>query len=177
MFKRIGADIDVVFERDPAVRSRIEVVLCYPGFHALQVHRMAHGAWTRGWHLLGRVISHLGRFATAIEIQPAAVIGERFFIDHGGDIVIGETSTIGNDVTLYHGVTLGGIAPAVDSASQVDQKRHPTIADGAIVGSGAQVLGPITGGGVAEDGAAAGGASSLTARCGGPLLDLEPVLV
>ena len=153
MFKRIGADIDVVFERDPAVRSRVEVVLCYPGFHALQVHRMAHGSWTRGWHLLGRVISHLGRFLTAIEIHPAAVIGERFFIDHGGGIVIGETSTIGDDVTLYHGVTLGGIAPSVDSASQVDQKRHPTIADGVIVGSGAQVLGPITIGAGARVGA------------------------
>jgi serine O-acetyltransferase len=144
MFKRIGVDIDVVFERDPAVRSRIEVVLCYPGFHALQVHRLAHWAWTRGWRLSGRIISHIGRFATAIEIHPGAVIGERFFIDHGGGIVIGETSEIGDDVTLYHGVTLGGIAPSVDSASQVEQKRHPTIADGAIVGSGAQVLGPIT---------------------------------
>ena len=153
MFKRIGADIDVVFERDPAVRSRVEVVLCYPGFHALQLHRLAHAAWRRGWHLLGRSISHLGRFLTAIEIHPAAVIGERFFIDHGAGVVIGETSEIGDNVTLYHGVTLGGIAPSVDSASQVNRKRHPTIGDGAIVGSGAQVLGPITVGAGARVGA------------------------
>ncbi len=155
MFKRIGADIDVVFERDPAVRSRVEVVLCYPGFHALQLHRLAHAAWRREWHLLGRSISHLGRFLTAIEIHPAAVIGERFFIDHGAGVVIGETSEIGDNVTLYHGVTLGGIAPSVDSASQVNRKRHPTIGDGAIVGSGAQVLGPITVGAGARVGATA----------------------
>ncbi len=153
MFKRIGADVDVVFERDPAVRSRIEVVLCYPGFHALQLHRVAHAAWRRGWHLLGRSISHLGRFLTAIEIHPAAVIGERFFIDHGAGVVIGETSEIGDDVTLYQGVTLGGIAPSVDSAAQVNRKRHPTIGDGAIVGSGAQILGPITVGAGARVGA------------------------
>ena len=153
MFKRIREEIGVVFERDPAVRSRIEVVMCYPGFHALQLHRLAHAAWRRGWRLSGRFISHVGRFVTGIEIHPAAVIGRRFFIDHGTGVVIGETSRIGDDVTLYQGVTLGGIAPSIDAASQVDQKRHPTIGDGAIVGSGAQVLGPITVGAGARVGA------------------------
>ncbi len=153
MFKRIKEEIGVVFERDPAVRSRIEVVMCYPGFHALQLHRLAHAAWRRGWRLSGRIISHAGRFVTGIEIHPAAVIGRRFFIDHGTGVVIGETSRIGDDVTLYQGVTLGGIAPSIDAASQVDQKRHPTIGDGAIVGSGAQVLGPITVGAGARVGA------------------------
>lgn len=153
MFKRLREEIDVVFERDPAVRSRAEVVLCYPGFHALQMYRLAHAAWKRGWRLVGRMISHVGRVATGIEIHPAAIIGERFFIDHGMGVVIGETAEIGNDVTLYHGVTLGGIAPAVDSGSQANQKRHPTLEDGVIVGSGAQILGPITVGAEARVGA------------------------
>ncbi len=153
MFKKIRAEIDVVFERDPAVRSRLEVALCYPGFHALRMHRLAHAAWRRGWRLLARLISHLGRFLTGIEIHPGAMIGERFFIDHGLGVVIGETSEIGDDVTLYHGVTLGGIAPSVDTASQVDRKRHPTIKNGVIVGSGAQILGPITVGAGARVGA------------------------
>ncbi|MGE5145757.1 MAG: serine O-acetyltransferase [Candidatus Eiseniibacteriota bacterium] len=128
--------------RDPAARSRLEVALTYPGFHAVMMHRLAHGAWIRGWHLLGRVLSHLGRFLTGIEIHPGARIGRRLFIDHGMGVVIGETSDIGDDVTLYHGVTLGGIAPSVDSHSQREQKRHPTLEDGVIVGSGAQILGP-----------------------------------
>ncbi len=153
MFKRIGAEIDVVFERDPAVRSRIEVVLCYPGFHALQLYRLSHGLWERRWRLSGRFVSHVGRLLTGIEIHPGARIGERFFIDHGMGVVIGETAEIGDDVTLYHGVTLGGIAPAVDAESQVDQKRHPTIENGVIVGSGAQILGPITVGAGARVGA------------------------
>ena len=144
MFKRIRDDIDVVFERDPAVRSRAEVILCYPSFHALLLYRLAHWAWQHDWKLSGRFISHIGRVATGIEIHPGAVIGERLFIDHGMGVVIGETAEIGAEVTLYHGVTLGGIAPAVDAESQVDQKRHPTIEKGVIIGSGAQVLGPIT---------------------------------
>lgn len=153
MFKRIREEIDVVFERDPAVRSRLEVALCYPGFHALRMHRLAHAAWRRGWRLSARCISYVGRFLTGIEIHPGAVIGERFFIDHGLGVVIGETSEIGDDVTLYHDVTLGGIAPSVDAASQVDQKRHPTIKNGVIVGSGAQILGPISVGAGARVGA------------------------
>ena len=144
MFKRIRDEIDVVFERDPAVRTRIEVVLCYPGFHAVQLYRVAHWAWLHDLKLVGRLISHIGRVVTGIDIHPGAVIGQRFFIDHGMGVVIGETAEIGDDVTLYQGVTLGGIAPSVDAESQVNQKRHPTIDDGAIVGSGAQVLGPIT---------------------------------
>jgi len=144
MFKNLRQEIDVVFERDPAVRSRLEVVLCYPGFHALQIYRLAHWAWENELTLIGRFLSHLGRFLTGIEIHPGARIGERLFIDHGMGVVIGETAELGDDVTLYHGVTLGGISPAVDSGAQVDQKRHPTIEDGVIVGSGAQVLGPIT---------------------------------
>jgi len=130
--------------RDPAARSRLEVVIAYPGFHALLFYRLAHAAWRRGWLLLGRFLSHLGRLATGIEIHPGARIGRRLFIDHGMGIVIGETAEIGDDVTLYQDVTLGGIAPSVDSAAQVDRKRHPTLRDGSIVGSGAQVLGPIT---------------------------------
>ena len=137
MFKKLGADIDAVLERDPAARSRLEVIFCYPGFHALLFYRMAHGAWVRRWYLLGRFISHLGRFFTGIEIHPGVTIGNKLFIDHGMGVVIGETSEIGDNVTLYHGVTLGGIA--LDPG-----KRHPTVEDDVIVGAGAKVLGPIT---------------------------------
>ena len=144
MFKALGEDIDAVFGRDPAVRSRLEVVLCYPGFHAVLFYRLARACWRANWFLLGRFISHMGRFFTAIEIHPGAVIGRGLFIDHGSGVVIGETSVIGDNVTLYHDVTLGGIAPAVNSGAQVNQKRHPTLEDDVIVGSGAQVLGPIT---------------------------------
>ncbi|MFQ5785022.1 MAG: serine O-acetyltransferase [Alphaproteobacteria bacterium] len=153
MFKRLREEIDIVFERDPAVRSRIEVILCYPGFHALQIYRLAHAVWVRKWRLLGRFLSHVGRFVTGIEIHPGVKIGERLFIDHGMGVVIGETAEIGDDVTLYHGVTLGGIAPSIDAESQADQKRHPTLQDGVIVGSGAQILGPITVGAGARIGA------------------------
>ncbi len=144
--RRLGEDINSIMARDPAARSRIEVVLCYPGFHALLFHRMAHGAWRRNWRLLGRFISHLGRMFTAIEIHPGAHIGRRLFIDHGVGAVIGETAVIGEDVTLYHGVTLGG-------TSLDPGKRHPTLEDGVIVGSGAQILGPITVGAGARIGA------------------------
>lgn len=144
MFKTLREDIDAAMARDPAARSRLEIVLCYPGFRALLFHRVSHALWVRNWRLLARFLSELGRFLSGIEIHPGATIGRRFFIDHGMGVVIGETSEIGDDVTLYHGVTLGGIAPSVDSHSQVGQKRHPTLKDGAIIGSGAQVLGPIT---------------------------------
>lgn len=137
MFKRLKSDIDAVFERDPAARSRLEVVLCYPGVHAVLMHRMAHAMWQRGWRTAARLVSQLARFLTGIEIHPGAVIGERLFIDHGMGVVIGETAEIGNDVTLYQGVTLGGVS--LDPG-----KRHPTIGDRAVIGAGAKVLGPFT---------------------------------
>jgi serine O-acetyltransferase len=133
-----------MMSRDPAAKSRLEVLLCYPGFQALIFHRLAHGLWRGRWQLLGRAVSQLGRFVTGIEIHPGAEIGKRLFIDHGMGVVIGETCEVGDDVTLYHAVTLGGVAPSVDSDSQRQTKRHPTLENGVIVGSGAQVLGPIT---------------------------------
>ncbi|MBT3239087.1 MAG: serine O-acetyltransferase [Rhodospirillaceae bacterium] len=144
MFKKIQDDLDAFLARDPAARSRLEVVLFYPGFHALMFHRGAHVLWRWRWRLLARFLSSIGKFLTMIEIHPGAEIGRRFVIDHGTGVVIGETSVIGEDVTLYQGVTLGGVAPSVDSHTQVDQKRHPSLGDGVIIGSGAQVLGPIT---------------------------------
>lgn len=144
IFKTIVSDIDSMMARDPAARSRLEVVLAYPGFQALLIYRVAHWLWERDWKLLGRLVSHFGRFLTGIEIHPGARIGRRLFIDHGCGVVIGETAEIGDDVTLYHDVTLGGIAPSVNSAAQANTKRHPTVCDRAIIGSGAQVLGPIT---------------------------------
>jgi serine O-acetyltransferase len=145
-FDRLREDVAAIRERDPAARSTIEVVLCYPGFHALVIHRMAHWVWRRNWVVLARLVSHIGRFLTGIEIHPGAVIGRRFFIDHGTGAVIGETAEIGDDVTLYHGVTLGG-------TSLDPGKRHPTIGNGVVIGSGAQVLGPITVGDGARIGA------------------------
>ncbi len=144
MFKAIREQIKGIKLRDPAARSSLEVVLCYPGFHAVLAHRAAHWLWRRGWRVLARLVSQASRFGTGIEIHPGAIIGERFFVDHGMGVVIGETAEIGDDVTLYQDVTLGGVAPSVDSDSQRDQKRHPTLEDGVIVGSGAQILGPIT---------------------------------
>jgi serine O-acetyltransferase len=119
-------------------------VLCYPGFQAMLFYRVARRLWRWRLRLLARWISGFGRWMTGIEIHPGAVIGQRFFIDHGMGVVIGETAEIGDDVTLYHGVTLGGVAPSVDSDAQRNHKRHPTLEDGVIVGSGAQILGPIT---------------------------------
>jgi serine O-acetyltransferase len=152
-FKRLEEDISVFVDRDPAARSRWEVALCYPGFHAIMFHRFAHGLWRRRLYLLARCVSQAGRFLTGVEIHPGARIGRRFVIDHGHGVVIGETSEIGDDVTLYQSVTLGGIAPAIDSRSQVSVKRHPTIEANVIIGSGAQVLGPITVGESARIGA------------------------
>ncbi|MEO1190645.1 MAG: serine O-acetyltransferase [Pseudomonadota bacterium] len=143
MFKSLKAEIDATIARDPAARSWVEVALCYPGFQALMAHRLAHRLWNARLRLLARWISQVARAFTGIEIHPGAKIGKRFFVDHGMGVVIGETAEIGDDVTLYQGVTLGGTAPSVDSDSQRDQKRHPTLEDGVIVGSGAQVLGPF----------------------------------
>lgn len=137
MFKRLREDIDAIMARDPAARSRTEVFLCYPGLHAVVMHRLAHRTWENGAHVLARFISHIGRMLTGIEIHPAAQIGHRVFIDHGMGCVIGETAEVGDDVTLYHGVTLGGVSLA-------KTKRHPTLEAGVIVGAGAKVLGPIT---------------------------------
>ena len=136
-FKRLREDIDSFMERDPAARSRMEVFLCYPGYHAILYYRFANKAWRSGWHLLARFVSNFARTLTGIEIHPGATIGRRFFIDHGTGVVIGETAEVGDDVTLYQGVTLGG-------TSLEKGKRHPTLENGVIVGSGAQVLGPIT---------------------------------
>jgi len=144
VFKHISETIDAYFDRDPAARSRMTIFLAYPGLHALICHRLASWFWDRRLHLLARLLSQLGRWITGIEIHPAARIGKGLVIDHGMGVVIGETAEIGDSVTLYHAVTLGGIAPSVNSNSQRDTKRHPTLLDGAIVGSGAQVLGPIT---------------------------------
>ena len=144
MFNTIREEIQAIKVRDPAARSSLEVILCYPGFHAITTHRLANWLWRHDWRVIGRFVSHAGRLLTGIEIHPAAKIGQRFFVDHGMGVVVGETAEIGYDVTLYHDVTLGGVSPAVDSDSQRDQKRHPTLQDGVIVGSGAQILGPIT---------------------------------
>jgi len=130
-------DIHAVFERDPAARRLLEVLLCYPGLHALYFHRLAHWLWTHRLHLLGRVVSHLGRFVTGIEIHPAATIGPGLFIDHGMGVVIGETAEIGENVTIYQGVTLGG-------TSLEKKKRHPTIGSSVVIGAGATLLGPFT---------------------------------
>lgn len=137
MFFRLREDIRSVFDRDPAARSSWEILTCYPGVHAVVMHRLSHWLWTHHLRWLGRFVSHLARFLTGIEIHPGASIGRRFFIDHGMGVVIGETAVVGNDVTLYHGVTLGG-------TSWVKGKRHPTIEDGVVIGAGAQILGPIT---------------------------------
>ncbi len=144
MFKTFREDIAACMARDPAARSKLEVILAYPGFHAVVWYRLARWFWRRKFYLLGRVISHIGRMLTGIEIHPGATIGKGFFIDHGLGVVIGETAEIGDNVTLYHDVTLGGIAPSVDSDSQRQRKRHPTLGNDVIVGSGAQILGPIT---------------------------------
>ncbi|WP_026145313.1 serine O-acetyltransferase [Pseudomonas asplenii] len=137
MFERLREDIQSVFHRDPAARNAFEVLTCYPGMHAIWLHRLSHGLWVRNWKLLARVVSNFGRWLTGIEIHPGARVGRRFFIDHGMGIVIGETAEIGNDVTLYQGVTLGG-------TSWNKGKRHPTLEDGVVVGAGAKVLGPFT---------------------------------
>lgn len=146
IFKRLREEIDSIRARDPAAHSVAEVILCYPGLHALMFYRLAHGVWRRGFLVVGRFISHLGKILTGIEIHPGAQIGRRLFIDHGTGVVIGETAVVGDDVTLYQGITLGG-------TSLHKGKRHPTLEDGVIVGSGAQVLGPITVGAGARIGA------------------------
>ena len=137
MFERIREDISSVFYRDPAARNTFEVLTAYPGLHALWLHRIARRLWDARLLWLGRMVSHFGRWLTGIEIHPGATIGRRFFIDHGMGVVIGETAEIGDDCTLYHGVTLGG-------TSWDKGKRHPTLEDGVVIGACAKLLGPIT---------------------------------
>jgi serine O-acetyltransferase len=136
MFARLREDISCVFDRDPAARSTWEVLTCYPGFHALTLHRFSHWLWRQQLHWFARWFSHLTRWLTGIEIHPGATIGRRVFIDHGMGVVIGETAEIGDECTLYHGVTLGG-------TSWKKGKRHPTLARGVVVGAGAKILGPV----------------------------------
>lgn len=136
VLEAIKEDIHTAFRRDPAARSVLEVILCYPGLHAVWLHRVAHWLWMRGHKLMARLFSHLSRFLTGVEIHPGARIGRRLFIDHGAGVVIGETAEIGDDCLLYQGVVLGG-------TSREKGKRHPTLRDRVVVGAGAVVLGPI----------------------------------
>jgi serine O-acetyltransferase len=152
MLSRIRSYTQAILERDPAARSVWDVVFSYPGFHALVLHRLAHWLWEKGWHWLARWISHWGRFLTGIEIHPGAKIGQRVFIDHGMGVVIGETAEIGDDCTIYQGVTLGGTSLAKGS------KRHPTLGKGVIVGASSQILGGFTVG----DGAKIGSSAVVT---------------
>ncbi len=137
MFKRLRNDIRGVLARDPAARNALEILLCYPGLHAVWGHRLSHWLWAHGCKLLARWVSHIMRALTGIEIHPGATIGPGFFIDHGMGVVIGETAEVGADVTLYHGVTLGG-------TSLAKGKRHPTLGDRVVIGAGAKILGAIT---------------------------------
>jgi serine O-acetyltransferase len=134
MFDHLRRDIRTVLERDPAARSRLEVLCCYPGVHALAIHRLAHGLWTRRWTTAARFVSHVGRFVTGIEIHPGARLGAGLFIDHGMGVVIGETAEVGENVTLLQGVTLGG-------TSLKKEKRHPTLGNNVVVGAGAKIIG------------------------------------
>ena len=136
MFERIKRDIEAVFERDPAAKNLLEVILCYPGLHAILLHRIAHFFYKKGLVVLPRLISHFSRFITGIEIHPGAKLGSGVFIDHGLGVVIGETAEIGDNVTIYQGVTLGG-------TGKEKGKRHPTVGKNVVVGTGAKVLGPI----------------------------------
>lgn len=136
LWRLLGEDVRCVFQRDPAARSRLEVVLTYPGVHAIIMHRLAHRLWRRNWRFSARVIAFISRALSNVDIHPGASIGRRFFIDHGAGVVIGETAVVGDDCTLYHGVTLGG-------TSWNAGKRHPTLGNGVMVGAGAKVLGPL----------------------------------
>lgn len=151
MFERIKEDVNCVFDRDPAARTAFEVLTNYPGLHAIILHRASHRLWIKGWKWLARTLSSFSRWLTGIEIHPGAVIGRRFFIDHGMGVVVGETAEVGDDVTLYHGVTLGG-------TSWNKGKRHPTLGSGVVVGAGAKVLGPIN----VEEGARVGSNAVVT---------------
>lgn len=146
MFKTLKEEFKTIFEKDPAAKSVLEIIICYPGFHAIIMHRIAHFLWKKKFYLLGRFISNLSRFFTNIEIHPGAKIGKNFFIDHGSGVVIGETAEIGDNVLIYQGVTLGG-------TGKEKGKRHPTVGNNVVIGTGAKVLGPITIGDNAKVGA------------------------
>jgi serine O-acetyltransferase len=148
MLRRVSEDVAAVRERDPAARSPAEVLLCYPGMHALWIHRVAHALWERGHPLAARALATLAYLFTAVDIHPAATVGRRVVIDHGVGVVIGETAEIGDDAHLYHGVTLGG-------TGRERGKRHPTVGDGVVLGANATVLGPVSVGDGATVGAAA----------------------
>ena len=170
MFSRLREDIRSVFDRDPAARTAWEVITCYPGVHAVILHRIAHRLWCMQLRWFGRMVSHFARFLTGIEIHPGATIGRRFFIDHGMGVVIGETAIVGDDVTLYHGVTLGG-------TSWNKGRRHPTVEDGVVIGAGAKILGPITIGARAKVGSNAVVVKSVpagTTAVGNPARIIEP---
>lgn len=158
MWRRMREDIDVILERDPAARSRPEVLFCYPGLHALWIYRVSHALWVRGVKWPARFISNIARWLTSMEIHPGARIGRRFFIDHGLGLVIGETTEIGDDCTVYQGVTLGG-------TSLINGKRHPTLENGVVIGAGAQVLGPFTVGNGARIGSNAVVVKAVPAGC------------
>ena len=151
--KKILKEIDSIIERDPAAESRIGVIFLYPSFHVMIFYKIADRIWRYNLRFLARLIMQIARMLTGIEIHPAAKIGSNFFMDHGLGIVIGETTEIGKDVTIYQGVTLGGVMPAIGSESQRNQKRHPTIGNNVIIGSGAQILGAIKVGDYARIGA------------------------
>ena len=142
-----------IIDRDPAAKSKLSIILTYPGVKAVILHRITNFFSVAKFHLIARIISQFSRFLTGIEIHPAAKIGKNFFVDHGMGVVIGETSEIGDNVTIYHMVTLGGISPSINSDNQRQVKRHPTLKDNVVIGSGAQVLGPITVGENAKIGA------------------------
>lgn len=148
-FKQILNDLDTIVKKDPATSGRLEAFLCSPGYHGILFYRAAHYLWLKNWRLSARLLSQFGRFLTGVEIHPGAVIGKNFFIDHGMGVVIGETAEIGDNVTMYHGVTLGG----TKSFGGVGGKRHPSIGNNVVIGSGAQVLGPIKVGNNAKIGA------------------------
>ena len=159
MFERIREDLKTIFERDPAAHSKLEVALCYPGLHALIMHRWAYWCNLQGWPTFARWVSHAARFLTGVEIHPAAKIGRRVFIDHGMGVVIGETAEVGDDCTIYHGVTLGG------TSLGRGEKRHPTIGNGVVIGAGAQILGGFKVGDNARIGAGSVVLKNLPANC------------
>jgi len=158
MFAKLNKDLDAIMERDPAASSKLAAVFLYPSFQVMLAYRLANPLWKMGLKFIARFMMQLARLFTNIEIHPGATIGDGFFVDHGAGVVIGETAVIGNNVTLYQGVTLGGVLPAVDASAQRSLKRHPTIGHHVIIGSGAQVLGDIT----IHDCARVGGNSVVT---------------